>query len=458
MQSFVLPQGQSGKDAAISDDYIRLKGRLMKSSFVGSSDRQLAFAVRGSRNRRASSVLALAAVAMTGGLSLIQPAAWAQTTGAKVITITPGTSAAQIAKQLRTSVAAAQQIQSIDADKQSWTPAQRKMTSDLIFAARMAAGKPAAPGVATLDTGITPDAKGRVKVSVFVKSPTPAILNAISTLNGELVINSGSELVVNLPLANIETLAGRTDVLGIHTFVPPKLSHSLFGRSTEGFKPRPFAPYIRKPRMAYQMRSALQAALTKAGFSYDPFSVSGPLSNILLSATDYNGANTGVIGEGVTTHDVATAYARYGVSGYNSVLGRNIRIGVMSDGTGIQVARKTGLTTDDYLADSQTTSDLPPTDSTTYGTNSGTSVTVAVDDTQSPSVTQTGPSNNSGEGTAMMQIVHDMIPTPKSSSLQRIPPRRSSQKTSSCCASSTTATSSATMSLTLTKRSSATVR
>src|SRR5256885_6713452 len=52
------------------------------------------------------------------------------------------------------SASAAQQINALVADKAARTPAQRKISSKLIYTARMLQGLPAAPGVASLETGV----------------------------------------------------------------------------------------------------------------------------------------------------------------------------------------------------------------------------------------------------------------------------------------------------------------
>ena len=364
-----------------------------------------------------------AAFTVSGALSLFSSSAHAQTVAAApptVVTITPNQSAVQLARTMHISVATAQQIQAIDADKDARTPTQQKISSDLIYLARMTAGKDAVPGVPKLATISKADANGNVKALVRLTPATPAafptspiagsafitktvkgdvtsLTNAITAVGGKVIENAGAAMVVDVPLSQLETLAARPDVGFIDLYLPPQTIGRVFGKSIADRKLRPMVPLLHKRRSRDDMRMAVAARLTRAGIPFDPFSLTG----LLLNAADYNGTNTGTIDQAVVSHAVATAYSNYGVSGLNNTLstlttthpGGRLRIGVLSD-------------SDTNLSSSQTANDTPATDSSTYGTGTTSSVTIVVDDTQNPASSQDG--TGEGEGTAMMEIIHDM--------------------------------------------------
>ena len=59
-----------------------------------------------------------------------------------------------------------QQIQKLDAEKESRTPAERKIDSQLIYATKMHRGESIAPGVEKLEVDVGADAEGRVVVDI----------------------------------------------------------------------------------------------------------------------------------------------------------------------------------------------------------------------------------------------------------------------------------------------------
>src|SRR6185295_16314270 len=102
------------------------------------------------------------------------------------------TVAAQSAKQ-GISESAAQQIEALIAEKESRTPAQQKIDSQLIYANMMRNGQSIAAGVQTLEVGVAIDSQGRTVVDVS------AIIN--ENLLAQLK-RSRAEILVSMPQYN----------------------------------------------------------------------------------------------------------------------------------------------------------------------------------------------------------------------------------------------------------------
>ena len=189
-------------------------------------------------------------------------------------------------------------------EKASWTPAQSKLDSQLIHAAKRHRGQAFAPGAPNLrlDVALQPD--GRVLVDIHAEV-TPALLNLI-VRGGGTVVHSAPEFKSIRALVSpgqLETIAASADVASI--------------------------------RRAARFHT-----------------------------------NTGSVdSQGDTTHLAAAARAMFGVDG------TGIKVGVLSDSV-------------DYLTNSQATGDLGP-------------VTVLPGQSGVPAT---------GEGTAMLEIIHDLAP------------------------------------------------
>ena len=198
---------------------------------------------------------------------------------------------------------ALQQILALDREKDARTPAQKKMDSQLIYAARKLAtgvASSAAPAM-EVDAKITPDGRVLVDITATVNDD---LLGAIRRSGGQ-VINSVARydaIRALVPVAQIEGLAGRNDV--------------------------------RFVARAYE-------ATTSTG---------------------------SVDGEGDTCHRAIQARSTFGV-----------------DGTGVRVAALSDSV--DYLANSQALGDLGPVNVLPGQAGSG-----------------------AGEGTAMLEIIHDLAP------------------------------------------------
>jgi uncharacterized repeat protein (TIGR01451 family) len=203
------------------------------------------------------------------------------------------------------STSALTQIQSLLSDKTNRTPAQLKLDSHLIYAARQAVGQPPAPGVPALAlSGLVP-VNGRVRVD-FDATVSPDLLEDIAQRGGTVRSSAPQFRFVqaDVPLDQLEALAQRSDVA-----------------------------FIRR-----EVR-----ALTSVG---------------------------ALTTEGDTTHRAAEARTFFGVNG------AGVNVGVLSDSV-------------DYYQQSQASGDLPA------------DLVILPGQDGIP---------GSGEGTAMLEIVHDLVP------------------------------------------------
>jgi len=238
---------------------------------------------------------------------------------------------------------AARQIKSFVADKAARTPAQKKISSQLIFASRMNRGLPVVPGVQTIQTGVAVDARGTTVVDIRAKVDD-ALLEVIRGLGGTVLdyhIQYRS-IRASLPLGALETLAADSRVI----FIAPKLEYRTNGSSAPALKaaagPAALPGFTSR---AERVMSQLSRSLAKAGRS--------PLA--------------GVTSEGVVTHRADLARYTFGAAG------AGVKVGVLSDGS----------------------------DSVAALTASGVLPTVTI---------LPGQAGSGDEGTAMLEIVHDVAP------------------------------------------------
>ena len=111
---------------------------------------------------------------------------------------------------------AMRQIRALLQEKVERTPAQRKISSHLIYANKLNRGQPVARGVNALQTHVPTDSGGRALVDVHVSDNDP-VVNQIGTLGGEVVNSFAQYHVIRawMPLDTIEDLAGTPAVIKI---------------------------------------------------------------------------------------------------------------------------------------------------------------------------------------------------------------------------------------------------
>jgi hypothetical protein len=107
----------------------------------------------------------------------------------------------------------AAQIRALQAEKGSRTQVQRKLSSQLLYAARMRRGQPVAEGISALRTGVEVDAAGRTLVDLRAQ-PTARLLARISALGGEVVsqVPGARAIRARLPLDALEALGAEPEV------------------------------------------------------------------------------------------------------------------------------------------------------------------------------------------------------------------------------------------------------
>src|ERR1043166_6257562 len=200
------------------------------------------------------------------------------------------------------------QIQALQSEKASRTPAQRKMDSQLVYAVKQSRNEVIAAGVAQLHIGAKVEADGSIIVDIRA-GVAQALLDEIANRGGKVIdsVPQFREVRARVPLHQIEALAARADI----DFIRPAVR-----------------------------------AMTHTG---------------------------SVTSEGDVTHRALQARQFFGVDG------GGVKVGVLSDSV-------------DFLAQSQSTGDLTS------------DVTVLPGQSGVP---------GSGEGTAMLEIVHDLAPGSK---------------------------------------------
>ncbi len=241
---------------------------------------------------------------------------------------------------------AVKQIQAFAADKEARTPAQRKIGSNLIYATRMNRGLPVVAGIPAVQTGIAVDAAGATVVDIRA-NVDDALLEKIHELAGEV-------LNYYIPFRSIRA---RMPLAALETLAAD--SKVIF------IAPKQEAVTNRAAARALAPPSSQRPA-TVAGFSGRAERVRSQLSSGPGggSAREALVVNTS---EGVVTHRANLARYTFGAAG------AGVKIGVLSDGV-------------DTLAARQASGDLP-------------TVTVLP-----------GQAGSGDEGTAMLEIVHDVAP------------------------------------------------
>jgi subtilisin-like proprotein convertase family protein len=246
-----------------------------------------------------------------------------------------------------------QQIAELIADKESRTPAQRKISSSLIYTARAKRGLAITPSVKSLASAITVRDDGRVDVEI-AGNISKAVIEAIERAGGQIGTGrvAGRVLRAAVPIDRLEEIAALAEVTAIHPAMQATTQSLMAIRRRQ----------LRADVMtAIQRRSALPSRTL-----FSPVLQQGGGLTPILNAGSANSA-------GGRAHGVDRARLFYGVTG------AGIKVGVLSD-------------SDDFKEASIASGDLPPD-----------TVTIPGQDGRP----------GSGEGTAMMEIVHDLAPGAK---------------------------------------------
>ena len=126
-------------------------------------------------------------------LALLAPCAWAEHSAGAL------------------SASAARQIQALQAEKASRTPAQQKIDSQLIYALRIRRGEALAAAVPTLRPGVEVDTTGMTVVDIRATSTTE-LATYLRSLGATVVSRFEHDVRARVPLLRLESIAARSDV------------------------------------------------------------------------------------------------------------------------------------------------------------------------------------------------------------------------------------------------------
>jgi subtilisin-like proprotein convertase family protein len=278
--------------------------------------------------------------------------------------------------QSQLSAAALAQINALLAQKRSLTAAQKKIDLTLRLGMRARRGERMTLGgeVSTLRSAAAAarnmDAGGRMQVDIKGKFDKSFVM-MVRKFGGEIIGASGKGDTIRawVPAEAMDALAEYSEVTAIKRVGMPRTQRQLAGGRGNGIAPKalPFktSPSLRtgsRPdfdRRAMNVRTQITAALAKAG--------ARPVQELPR-------ANAGSV-----TSQGDTALGALAGRNFFGVNGAGVKIGVLSDSV-------------DFLAQSIASGDLPP------------DVTVLPGQSGVP---------GTGEGTALLEIIHDLAPGAK---------------------------------------------
>src|SRR5262245_35825629 len=241
------------------------------------------------------------------------------------------------------------QIEALMNEKASRTGAQQKMDSQLIYELKMQRGEMIAEGVQTLVTDLPRD-EGKMVLDLKVNEVSGALLKQLEAYGADIVtpVPEHNTIRIKVLLDKVEAIAELPDVISIQPKQEAETSRVV--KAAQDGPPQ----VVTDLEPGFDSRAARVRSLVSAAL------LDEPLTN----------AGTGVgsrSSEGDVTHRASTARGAFNVDG------TGVKIGVLSDGV-------------TNLAASQALGDLGP-------------VTVLP-----------GRSGAGDEGTAMLEIIHDVAP------------------------------------------------
>ncbi|MEP6819193.1 MAG: Calx-beta domain-containing protein [bacterium] len=252
---------------------------------------------------------------------------------------------------------AQQQIQALLEEKEARTPVQQKIDSQLLYAIKIRRGESIARNVQSLSVDVGADDAGLVAVDITAIIDDQ-LLDSLRGMSVEVshVFPEHNALRASASLEQLETIASFSQV----RFIQPK-QEALFSQAQVG---------TRKPSDIQGRYSTLPARAQRySDFSDRAARVRAAIQPVLTSAP----APNRTLGIGSVTSQGDTTHRAFNARGTFNVDGTGIKIGVLSDGV-------------DSLAVSQGTGDLG-------------AVTVLP-----------GQGGFGDEGTAMLEIIHDLAP------------------------------------------------
>ena len=325
-----------------------------------------------------------------------------------------GTAVTAHAQEL--SKAVTDQIASLEDEKASRTPAQQKMDSQLIYAARMSRGLAVTSKVQTLDVTIPESGDGGVLVDITA-DVTPELLQQITDAGGTVQSSFPALRAIraSLPLDQIEGVAASS---AVQTIRPADIAYTVglrhkqfgfAGQTVQSVVPAPLVPQSKSAaprlishakiskadiaRLLSQVKATRRSApsadtlgipiLGQLGFaSHANLLLGSFLTPIVSLGADFT---TNVIlapGSGSVDSEGDTAHRANLVRSTFGTTGAGLKIGVLSDSID---------DTSGSFAAAVASGDVSP-------------VTVLPGQAGTPGL------NGAGEGLAMLEIVHDLAP------------------------------------------------
>ena len=116
------------------------------------------------------------------------------------------------------------QVEALQKEKESRTPIQRKIESNLLYAIKASRRDPLFAQLPNFKPAVKPDQSGRVKIVINSISPVvPALLEKVKTIGVQLLGSSQAynRIVALVPLDRIEAIASLTEVRSIQPYIPP---------------------------------------------------------------------------------------------------------------------------------------------------------------------------------------------------------------------------------------------
>jgi hypothetical protein len=261
---------------------------------------------------------------------------------------------------------AIKQIELIQKERKSRSPAQKKIDSQLLYEVKKRSGK-MTKGLPILKTGIKPNKSGKLLVDMRAKV-SDGLLQQIKSVGGEVIYSSeeGGSIRAKLPIAQIESLAGNQNVTLIEPAVQAKTQRSI--SSAENAPQSKPLSLVSNELLNLNMPSSrrLPGLMTKWA---------------QVKIVNAGGAvtNTGSVNSaGDIAHGADLARSTFGATG------AGVKVGVLSDSYNCQKGAQEDISSGDLPAD---------------GVN----------------VIQEGDCADGGtdEGRAMLQIIHDLAPNSK---------------------------------------------
>ncbi len=276
-------------------------------------------------------------------------------------------SAVMLPASAQLSEKAMKQMELMEKEKNSRSPVQQKIDSQLLYEMEKSRGQ-TIEGMPAMKTGIKPDKSGKVLVDIKAKV-TADLLQKIKRIGGEVVTSSEKAIRANLPMTQIESLAGNDNVTFIEPAVQAKTQKSVSSVEEGMTQPKAIALSSKELLRTNALPSQrLPGVLTK-------------LAQVGVADAGGAATNTGnVKSQGDVAHGTDLARKIFGVNG------AGVKIGVLSDSYNCKGGAQRDISS----------GDLP----------SGGVNVIQEGNCAGP----TTPAKNTDEGRAMLQIIHDLAP------------------------------------------------